>query len=993
MKIINAKISTQLQLGLGAILLFVGLLGAVALIQSNSMWTETQGLYDHPLMVRRAVGEVKADILSMQLEMQNLVMAKNDQEMQTAIQNMDIYEANAVKQFDILYDRYLGPRIDIDEAHQAFIQWKAIRDETLQLMRSGQRVEAEARLKSDGVSGIQAEKIISQIEDVSNFAISRGDQFYNDAKTQKDTLMVRLWIVAGIILLLTVTISYFLLKGINDPLSDLTLAANQFRQGKLDTRSRYVSSNEFGVLATSFNALAESIQTEIQDKENAATIADVMLREDELRSFCRELLKGLLSHTNSQVGAFYLLNEHGSQFEHLESIGLNPTGRSSFSASEFEGEFGAALATQHIQHIRDIPADTRFTFTAMSGDLKPRAIITIPILAGSKVIAVLSLASVQNYSAQAVRLVNDIWSVLTARLNGVLAIRQVRAFSEKLEAQNRELTEQTKELAVQTDELGEQNIELEMQKNQLDETSRLKSAFLSNMSHELRTPLNSVIALSGVLARRLKGTIPDDEYSYIDVIERNGKLLLALINDILDLSRIEAGREEIRLSRFSIKELVGEVVEMIEPQAQEKDIALLNHIRADFPLITSDLPKCRHVLQNIIGNAVKFTSQGKVEISAIQHNGDIQISVTDTGIGITADQLPYIFDEFRQADESTSRKYGGTGLGLSIARKYAALLHGSIKVESVPGQGSTFIIRLPLSLMSFQDGGQGSATRVEFSSLDPASDQALGAVGPGKCILVVEDSEPAIIQLSDMLTNQGYTLQLARNGHEALEQIQSSIPDGMILDLMMPEVDGFEVLGMIRSQEKTSHLPVLILTAKHVSAEELAFLKGNHINQLIQKGAINKKQMLAAVARMVSPKQEVLAPGVRISPRPASSQKPTILVVEDNPDNRKTVKALLQDTCSIIEAEDGQSGVEYVKKYKPDLVLMDISLPILDGFKALAAIRQDKAVRDIPVVALTARAMKGDREQILSDGFDAYISKPVDAEILRNTIDGFLHGK
>jgi CheY-like chemotaxis protein len=162
---------------------------------------------------------------------------------------------------------------------------------------------------------------------------------------------------------------------------------------------------------------------------------------------------------------------------------------------------------------------------------------------------------------------------------------------------------------------------------------------------------------------------------------------------------------------------------------------------------------------------------------------------------------------------------------------------------------------------------------------------------------------------------------------------------------------------------------------------------------LIQKGAINKKQMLAAVARMVSPKQEVLAPGVRISPRPASSQKPTILVVEDNPDNRKTVKALLQDTCSIIEAEDGQSGVEYVKKYKPDLVLMDISLPILDGFKALAAIRQDKAVRDIPVVALTARAMKGDREQILSDGFDAYISKPVDAEILRNTIDGFLHGK
>jgi CheY-like chemotaxis protein len=241
--------------------------------------------------------------------------------------------------------------------------------------------------------------------------------------------------------------------------------------------------------------------------------------------------------------------------------------------------------------------------------------------------------------------------------------------------------------------------------------------------------------------------------------------------------------------------------------------------------------------------------------------------------------------------------------------------------------------------------------------------------------LLVEDNEPAIIQLTDILYAEGYRVQVARNGKEALAQIEQTLPAAMILDLMMPEVDGFHVLKAIRSAERTAHLPVLILTAKFVTTQELSFLTENNIQQLIQKGDINKAGLLAAVARMVAPRR-----------RPARSGKPVVLVVEDNPDNLATARALLEESYHVIEAQDGRAGVEQARTHQPDLILMDIALPVLDGIKALQEIRQDEILRHIPVIAVTASAMKGDRGTILAHGFDGYISKPIDAELLKKTL-------
>ena len=249
----------------------------------------------------------------------------------------------------------------------------------------------------------------------------------------------------------------------------------------------------------------------------------------------------------------------------------------------------------------------------------------------------------------------------------------------------------------------------------------------------------------------------------------------------------------------------------------------------------------------------------------------------------------------------------------------------------------------------------------------------------------MEDSEPAAIQLIDILSEQGYRVQVAQNGREALAKISEYPPAAVILDLMMPEVDGFEVLRQIRSTEKTNSLPVLILTAKHVSKEEQSFLTGNHIHQLIQKGDIGKDELLATVAEMM-PSRKTFEQAGSSSVIASSSDSPLVLVVEDNPDNLLTIRAVLEGICRIETAENGLEAISQARYHLPDLILMDLALPLMDGFTALEEIRKDASLTRIPVLAVTASAMTGDRENILARGFDGYISKPIEEKEFRKIL-------
>lgn len=986
----DMKIGSQLRIGLGSILLFVLLLGGTALYQSDRLWQQQEGLYNHPLVVRRALSDLRYDFLKIHMGMQDLLLAERARERQAIMDEIRTLELHASRQLAVLYDRYLGPRGDIDAIQDSAARWKTVRDETLALLRAGKGAEAARRLRPSGVDGAYEARLMERLQAVSTFALNRGDRFFADATRRKNSLQLMVLVMLAATVSLAALVSYLLLKGIRGPLEELTAAAQQFRNGGMDARSRYRSRNEFGMLSDTFNSLADAVQEELLNRTTASRLVDVMLRQEELRPFCRELLQALAVETGSQVAALFLLNEQKTELEHLESIGLARPGAASFSVAGCEGEFGAALATGRIQHVRDIPAGARLTFSTVCGQFVPAEIMTIPILAGQEVVAVISLTSLHGYSPAQSRLVQELWHVITARLNGVLSLGKIRDFSARLELQNRELDAQKREIGVQRDELTEQNMELELQKNQLDEANRLKSSFLSNMSHELRTPLNSVIALSGVLSRRLKGRIPPEEYGYLEVIERNGRNLLELINDILDLSRIESGREQVSLSPFSVGELAGEIVAMLEHQAREKGIELINGVGGDLPLLLSDEAKCRHILQNLVSNAVKFTDTGSVEIRALAADDSLRIQVRDTGIGIPPDKIDCIFDEFRQADESTTKNYGGTGLGLAIARKYAVMLNGGIRVASTPGKGSTFTLLLP-----FSRERAPAAAGLPRGAAPPsmaADDSPSRAAGRGRQILVVEDNGPAVIQLCDILSGQGYGVQVARNGKEALERIESSLPDAMILDLMMPEVDGFQVLAAIRGMGKTERIPVLILTAKHVTRQELSFLKGNHIHQLIQKGDVNREELLRSIERMLHSDGGGATPPDR-TPAPApGSGKALVLVMEDNPDSLMTLRAMLEESYRVMDAADGRSGLELARLHKPDIILMDLAMPVMDGYRTLAELRGREDSRRIPVIAVTADAMPHSRERILGHGFDGYLSKPVDWRLLDETIRERLNG-
>jgi PAS domain S-box-containing protein len=1125
MNLKNLKIEAQLRLGFAALMIFVFVLGIVAYMQTDQLQLQTETLYSHPLKVRRAIGSLEMDILKARLATRELMLAKNEQEKQDAVLVMELSYAHAFDQFNVLKEQYLGPPADVDAAYEAFITWKTAREENTKLALDGDIEQVKENNKAEGKVGNLRDQMLAKIKVIDDFALNKGNSVYTNSVLLNNSLHKKLVLSVVAILLLSLIINFVILRNIRKPISDLIDATRHFHEGDLNARSQYTLKNEFGVLSASFNSLAGSIQVKTEIDEKLAKLADLMLSEYDAKKFFRLTLTGLAANTGSQMAAIYLLSDDNKTFEHFESLGVDDNARRSFAADNFEGEFGAALASRKVQHLKNIPENTRFVFHTVSGKFIPREIITLPILADDLVIAVISLASVSEYTKQSVQLINDILVTLCARVEGILAYHKIKDYSEKLalagaynrslieasidplvtigpdgritdvnnsteavtglsreeligtdfanyfteseraksgyqqvfrdgmvrdyelairntsgevipvlynatvyrdengktigvfaaarditerkktelemvrlskeltqrsatlENANRELETQKAKLTLQSAELTEQNTELEMQKLQLDEANKLKTSFLSNMSHELRTPLNSVIALSGVLNRRLVNQIPEEEFSYLKVIERNGKHLLDLINDILDISRIEAGREEIEITKFSANNLIAEVVSMIQPQAKEKSIDLIYSEGTPDIVITCDASKCRHILQNLVGNAVKFTEEGKVEIKARQTGDKIIIEVADTGIGIAKKHLAHIFDEFRQADGSTSRRFGGSGLGLAIAKKYANLIGGTISVKSSPGKGSIFELTLPL-LYAVENRIIESQTTNDFRHAVIQSLHKLPSVVTNKNILLVEDSEPAIIQIKDFLEESGYRIIVARNGTEALSIITQTIPDAMILDLMMPGIDGFEVLKTLREAEPTAHIPVLILTAKHITKEELKFLKRNNVHQLIQKGAVSRVEILNAIAEMIFPEMAVTAePEKPLRKSQNIEGKPTVLVVEDNPDNMITVKALLGEEYTIIEAVDGDSAVKMAKKHKPNLILMDIALPGLDGIEAFKDIRKDARLQNIPVIALTASAMTTDRESILAYGFDAYIAKPINETVFFKIIN------
>lgn len=873
------------------------------------------------------------------------------------------------------------------------------------------KIEAEpAEMAAGGETGItetvdyRGEKVLAAYTHISQTGwgfVAKQDlaEIYEPIAAMRTSFLI----ILAVALLAIYLAALFLSSSFTRPIGELSEAHLRLQRGDKEARSGVDRYDEFGFLAHSFNAMADSLKSQIKIRQGNAELSALLVKANSLDSLGRKMVNKLLDISNAQFGVIYLYDEDEKLFNHLASIGINEELLEPFSGDKFTGEFGRALATEKICHVRDIPEDTLFTFRTTAGTAVPKELLAIPIMSGDQVTALISLGSLRGFTPESLEILNQSWTRLNTGFSNLLAWEETRRLAEKLRLSNEELTSmneelqyQSEELQQQAEELKEQKTELETKRSQVEEANRLKSEFLSNMSHELRTPLNSIMALSQLIIAQGVGKDPGQEIEYLKVIERNGLILLKLINEILDLSRIEVGQMELNLSDFTPEDVVRRVVETTRPIVESKKLELV--VRIDqAPVIHSDEEKLQQILLNLLSNAEKFTEKGSIEMALSESQGEVSFVVSDTGIGIPESELESIFEEFRQLDGSTTRKYEGVGLGLSISQKLARLLGGRITVQSRPAKGSVFTLVLPTRYIGRPETAQITAAG---APLEPLARETPGEQRESRLILVVEDNEIAVLQIRSALEESGCTIAVARGGVEAMEIMAGQVPDLVILDLMMPEVDGFQVLEQIRSRPLTARLPVLVLTAKELTADDRSRLSHNNIEELIQKGNIDRAKLLASVARILdkgSDSGKALRKARKASEKPpatSSRKSSAILVVEDNRDNLLAITAILDRLkYKHREAGDGEAAVKMAVELEPALILMDVQLPLLSGIDAARLIKADPELADIPIIALTGKAMEGDREELLAAGCDDYLSKPFNLDELSVVLKKWMRDK
>ena len=497
------------------------------------------------------------------------------------------------------------------------------------------------------------------------------------------------------------------------------------------------------------------------------------------------------------------------------------------------------------------------------------------------------------------------------------------------------------------DAMKQRTVELEEAKVLADAANQTKSEFLANMSHELRTPLNAIIGYSEILSEDAKDSGHSEYLPDLNKIRSSGKHLLGLINDILDLTKIEAGRMEMFLETFDVAELIQDAAETVQPLLDKNTNSLTVNVPANVGAIHADQVKVRQMLLNLLSNASKFTKEGVVALSVDREvvlNGDdvFVFRVRDTGIGMSPEQLSRLFQPFMQAESSTTKRFGGTGLGLAITKHLAELMGGSVTVESELGRGTTFTLRVPNSPLSSDDAPDSTGVVSDSSDANAAT------------VLVIDDEPSARDMISRMLVKDGYRVVTAANGAEGLRIAAEVAPDVITLDIMMPGMDGWAVLSKLKADPALAAIPVVVATIIDDRNLSVSLGAAGYITKPIDR------EHLSEVVRRVRS-----TPGLK-----------NVLIVEDDADARKLMRRLFEkEGWNVAEAENGSVALAAIESSPPSLVLLDLMMPVMDGFEFIEQLRKCSTGRDIPVVVHTAKDLTEQDRQRLRGSVDNVLQK------------------
>lgn len=695
-----------------------------------------------------------------------------------------------------------------------------------------------------GLDRIKARKVDN--ERIKGLLIT---SFQRSSHEAKDLSKGRMLSISFMIMLLATALSSFLVFYLIGPIRKITSAVKKIDSDRslgaglsqmsqdLERSISSVRGDEASVLSSALVSMASLIESHIKIHSFVSDIMNLAAVSRTKDDFVWNFVRLIMRETPSCMSAFYVVRESDPKvMDLIASAGLPYDTPKSIGIEQMEGQLGISMLDGKVK-LMEVPPGRYLPFATMAGNLAPIQFITVPLKAQDRMMALFSMASLTPYPKIYDRIFSLAQKGMKTALSNLIAGERERELVQELQAANQELAAQSEELEYQAGELEIQNQELEVQRRKSEEASKLKTEFLSNMSHELRTPLNSILTLSRVLRSEGKGRFEEEELEYLEIIERNGKNLLGLINGILDLARIEAGKEDVDLSEFNLNSLLMDLSDSLRPIASDKGISLELTLPEKPQPILTDRDKLNRIMTNIASNAVKFTEKGKVHIRAVPGESCVSVIIEDTGIGISNDDLSVIFDEFRQGDGSTVRKFEGTGLGLSIAKKYAMMLGISISVKSQVGEGTAFTVKIPYSHPK------------DAEKVKTIDDQEEMEIPETPTVYVIEDNLISSSNIRRLLVAHEIRAVTFSRAKEALEAIAVAPPDGIILDLMMPEMDGFEFLKELRFS--THGIPVMVLTAKVLTSEDKRFLRDHEVDSVIYKGDIESRLLVSKLTKIM----------------------------------------------------------------------------------------------------------------------------------------------
>ncbi len=767
-------------------------------------------------------------------------------------------------------------------------------------------------------------------------------------------------------------------------------------------------------------------------------LVNEQLRGDkDVTTLAEDALDALTTYVNGEVGLIYVSKDHFLRYVGGYAVsGLQHIPR---ELKYGETLLGQAAEKARIMQLDSVPEEFINIKTA-SGQAKPRHLLLIPFLHEGKVEGVAEIGSLHPFNDSVLDFVQQVAPAIAIALQAAKSRERLQELFEEtqaqaeelqaqhseleninaeLEAQSEKLQASEEELKVQQEELMHANQELEERSRLLEErnqvivernleiqkkaeeltlSTRYKSEFLANMSHELRTPLNSILLLSRLLSENAEKNLSSDQVEYAHVIQSSGHGLLSLIDEILDLSKIEAGKMDLEYLPVSIKEVVNDMQALFEPVAKDRQLSLVTKVGEGVPSqIETDKMRLEQVLKNLLSNALKFTSKGSVMLSIQslpENDSFLAFSVKDTGIGIPPEKQHLIFDAFQQADGSTRRKYGGTGLGLSISRELAKLLGGEIKLTSEPGKGSEFTVYIPKNKLIIQeqplkvqkplersDVGeavvsenvkQGPVYKTEHIP-EPVPDDRGKIQSNDKTILIIEDDTAFAKALLDFARSKGYKGLVAVRGDEGIELARQYKPVGILLDIQLPVKDGWEVMEELKSNALTRHIPVHIMSSLEAKKESL------------MKGAVDFINKPMAFEQM----QEVFKKIEQVVLR----ENKKVLIVEENPRHAKALAYFLETfnvNAQISETID--KGVEDLQKKEVDCVILDMGIPDQKAYETLETLKKNAGMDNLPVIIFTGKNLSKSEEGKIRQYADSIVVKTAHSyQRILDEVSLFLH--